>query len=121
MLYALADRSPSIRLEHLRAALALWSYCRASARLIFGGEQKVGVIPDPLWLRLMNAIASSPGVSRTGLREVAGHKVKGEEIESALASLEKNRMAHHEMVQPSGAGRPAGFWGLSGVKMGKRI
>ena len=33
MLYALADRSAVIGADHLRAALAVWDYCRASAAL----------------------------------------------------------------------------------------
>jgi hypothetical protein len=38
MLYALTDSSPVIRREHLQAALAVWDYCRESARLLFGGS-----------------------------------------------------------------------------------
>lgn len=40
MLFALLDRSESVRVEHLRAALALWRYCEESARKIFGGLTK---------------------------------------------------------------------------------
>ena len=35
MLYALLDRAGSITVEHLEAALALWRYCEASARLVY--------------------------------------------------------------------------------------
>ena len=109
MIYALADRSAVIRADHLRAALAVVEYCRESARLLFGkaGEPKE---PDPLWLRLLNAIGKTPGISRTGLREVAGHKVKVEEIEEALAGLERNGHAYRMMVRPKGKGSPAECW-----------
>ncbi len=83
LLYALVEGSVVIRLEHLQAALALWSYCRASAKLIFGGQQTAEAEeeaePDPLWLRLLNAIMKAPGINRSGLREVAGHKEPVEE------------------------------------------
>ena len=36
MLYALLDGSSRIRCRHLEAALALWDYCDASARFLFG-------------------------------------------------------------------------------------
>ena len=108
MLYALADGSKVIRREHLQAALALWSYCRESARLIFGGTQAAE--PEPLYLRLMNAILKAPGVSRSGLREVAGHKTPAPAIEDALARLEGSGLAFRRTVQPTGGGRPAECW-----------
>jgi hypothetical protein len=111
MLYALADCSAVIRREHLAAALAVWDYCRASARLLFSPDPVGGKVqPDPLWLSLLNAICRKPGISRTELREVAGHKVKAEEIEAALASLVAAGKVYPKMVQPEGGGRPAERW-----------
>ena len=43
LLYALLDRTPAIGLAHLKAGLAVWRYCDASAKLIFG--DKIG---DPI-------------------------------------------------------------------------
>jgi hypothetical protein len=108
LLYALADCSAVIRREHLQAAPALWGYCRASANLIFGSQQTAE--PDPLWLRLLNAITASPGVSRTGFREKVGTRVPAQEIEEGLAYLEANRLAFRRMVQLVGGGRPAECW-----------
>jgi hypothetical protein len=51
MLYALLDHSTVIHLEHLEAALALWRYCEASARLVFGdrlGDRVADTIVDAL-------------------------------------------------------------------------
>ncbi len=108
MIYALADCSAVIRREHLEAALALWSYCRASALYIFGGSQEAE--PDPLWLRLLNAIGNDPGINRTGLREVAGHKTPAPVIAEALARLERNGLAHKRLVKPEGKGGVAECW-----------
>jgi hypothetical protein len=108
MLYALVDRSAVIRAEHYRAAFAVVEYCRSSAKMLFGGQQTAEA--DPLWLRLLNAIGKAPGINRTGLRDVAGHKVKAEEIEEALGKLEAQGMAYKQMIRPEGGGRPAECW-----------
>jgi hypothetical protein len=110
-LYALADKSTTIRVEHLQAALAVWNYCRESARLLFGGSSPEPTpTPDPLWLRLLNAIEQKPGINRTGLREVAGHKTLAPEITTALAYLAGSGLAHQGKCKPEGGGRPAECW-----------
>jgi hypothetical protein len=60
LLYALLDMAKAIGVEHLKAALALWAYCEASARLIFGGGLPTATTPDPLAVRLLNAINQHP-------------------------------------------------------------
>lgn len=40
-IYALLDESTEVRLEHLRAAFAVWRFCRDSAKFIFGGFQRM--------------------------------------------------------------------------------
>ncbi|MCZ2344106.1 MAG: DUF3987 domain-containing protein [Bacteroidales bacterium] len=63
LLYALADGERVIREPHLRAALAVWDYCRASAQRLFapafGGRTPVATpepTPDPLWLQALTLI-----------------------------------------------------------------
>ena len=112
MLYALADCSAEIRLNHLRAALALWDYCRASARLIFGTGQgpTPGAKPDdPVPVRVLNAIGKAPGVSRSDLLR-AFREASAEELDAILTYAERSGMAHKRMVQPEGGGRPAECW-----------
>ncbi len=41
LIFAMLDLSEHIRVEHLKAARALWQYCEDSARIIFGGVLKV--------------------------------------------------------------------------------
>jgi hypothetical protein len=66
MVYALADRSATIRRQHLEAALAVWAFCRQSARLLFAGA---GELPqaeaEPVWLKLLGLIQARPGITRT--------------------------------------------------------
>ncbi len=40
LIFAMLDLSDHIRVEHLKAARALWQYCEDSARIIFGGVLK---------------------------------------------------------------------------------
>ena len=54
-LYALLDRSEKVRAEHLVAALALWTYCEASARWIFGDE-----LGDPVADEILDALRVNP-------------------------------------------------------------
>ena len=66
--------------------------------------------PGPPGRPLLNAITATPGISRTGLREIAGHKVKVEEIENALAWLEAQGLAHRGECPGDGPGRKAECW-----------
>ncbi len=45
MLYALLDGSDEIRVEHLKAGLAVWRYCEESALCIFGSSCPATIIP----------------------------------------------------------------------------
>jgi hypothetical protein len=72
VIYALADQARAVDVEHLRAALAVWSYCEASAGYIFG--QTLG---DPLADRFHAALrhAGESGLTRTEIRDLAGGHV----------------------------------------------
>jgi hypothetical protein len=107
LLYALADSSKVIRLAHLQAALSVWEYCRASAKLIFGGQQTAE--PEPLWLQVLNAITKAPGINRSELLR-AFRSVSADELDGLLASLEAKGLAYKRMVQHEGGGRPAERW-----------
>ena len=113
LLYALADQSPVIRADHLRAALAIWGYCRDSARMIFGGQVQPQE-PDPLWLQLLNAIHAKPGVKRGELTERFKHRGNAEAVGEGLGHLEINGLAYRQELQPEGGGRPAECWYPSG-------
>jgi hypothetical protein len=72
VIYALLNKSNVVRVEHLRAALAIWEYCERSAVLIFG--ERLG---DPTADRILEAIraAGSAGMSANDIYELFGkHK-----------------------------------------------
>ncbi len=103
-LYALEDMSYVVRPEHLMAALALWQYCEASARYIFG--QRLG---DPVADELLTALRNHPdGMTRTNIRDWFGRNRKAYEIDRALRALAKQGLARMEDEKTSG--RPAERW-----------
>jgi hypothetical protein len=79
------DQSETIRVEHLRAALALWRYCAASARNIFGdktGDNNADAIVKAL------KQAGLEGMTRTDISNLFKRNLSSERIDSALRLLE---------------------------------
>lgn len=104
-LYALLDRSPMVRAEHLMAALAVWEYCEDSARFVFGGA-----LGDPAADEILRALRLHPeGMTRTEIREHFGRNKPSGEIGRALGTLQeygRARMVREQAEQ----GRPAERW-----------
>ncbi len=105
VLYALLDQSLVVEVDHLRAAIAVWDYCAASAAHIFGG--KVG---DPFADKILAAIreAGAEGLSRTDIRALVGGHVPAEEIDQGLRFLSTRGLAHERTIETPG--RPAHTW-----------
>jgi hypothetical protein len=103
-LYAIQDMSYVVRPEHLTAALALWEYCEASARYIFG--QRLG---DPIADELLSALRSHrDGMTRTEIRDWFGRNRKTNEIDRGLSVLARQGLARKETSQSGG--RPIERW-----------
>lgn len=82
-LYALLDLSNVIRLEHLKAALALWQYCEDSAKYIFGMSSG-----DKLAEEIYSGLqANKEGLSKTEISKLFNHNRTAKEIEAALQTL----------------------------------
>src|SRR5258708_39774874 len=99
LVYALLDSSRLIEAEHLSAGLAVWSYCEASARLVFG-DALGGVSADEV-LKTLRAAAS--GLTRTELSSRFGRNKSASEINRALAGL-----TQRDLVRPEKEDAPAG-------------
>jgi hypothetical protein len=106
MIFAALDTTVTVRVEHLRAALALWDYCHASAKYIFGDATG-----DPLVDRINAALkqAGGDGMTRTKIRDLLGKHEKATRIEQALKLLADAGMARRGSV-PAGDGRPTELW-----------
>jgi 5S rRNA maturation endonuclease (ribonuclease M5) len=103
-LYALQDMSYVVGPEHLTAALALWEYCEASAKYIFG--QRLG---DPIADELLTALRKHhDGMTRTDIRDWFGRNRKAYEIDRGLTLLAKQGLA--KMEESQSGGRPTERW-----------
>jgi hypothetical protein len=103
LIYALLDASPKIRIEHLKAALALWRYCEASARHIFG---------DPIADNILRGLRNAPdGMTRTQISELFGRNLAAAKIGAALGVLAAQGKAKCEVEAPGeNGGKPSEIW-----------
>lgn len=100
-IYALLDMSTEVRPEHLRAALATWEYCEASAEYIFGDS-----LGDPDADEILRAVRRAPeGLTRTNIHELFGRHRRGDAIARALTRLTGQGLVRCA-VEATG-GRPA--------------
>jgi hypothetical protein len=83
--YAVLDGSPVITTDHIQAALAVWSYCEASALAIFGD-----VLGDPIADRLLEALreAGEGGLDATAQSTLFGRHASAARLALARATLE---------------------------------
>ena len=103
-LYALLDQSDVVRVDHLEAALAVWTYADASVRFIFGDA-----LGHPLADRLSRALREhAAGLTRTEIRDLLGRHGKQADIDDALALLVREGRARMERRETEG--RPAQVW-----------
>jgi hypothetical protein len=104
LIYALLDSCNEISLAHLKAAVAVWEYCEASAARIFG--QLVG---DPIADEILRALRQvSNGVTRTALRDMFARNLSGGRLGAALDLLRLRGFARMETRETGG--RPVEIW-----------
>jgi len=104
-LYAALDCSTLVRVEHLKAALALWDYCFESARYIFGDATG-----DPIADRICEALrdAGEAGLTRTQIRDLFGRHASADRIGQALSGLAAMGIAERKIEAT--AGRSIEIW-----------
>ena len=84
LLYALLDESKEIGQEHLLAALAVWNYCEASARCIFGDA-----LGYPDADRILSKLRmESQGLTRTDIRDLFKRNRSEAQVDAALSYLQ---------------------------------
>jgi len=106
LVYAMLDQSRLIGQEHLMAALALWDYCLASVRYIFGDSR--GGLED----EILKALANGP-MTRTALNNHFGGHKRSSEIRTALSSLAAQGALRVDTDNDTG-GRPVEIYSLIG-------
>ncbi|HKO57427.1 MAG TPA: DUF3987 domain-containing protein [Thermoanaerobaculia bacterium] len=104
LLYALLDGSDDIRVEHLKAAVAVWEYCEASARYVFGSA-----LGDPVADQILAELRRTPaGMTRTQITDYLGRHRSRAQIATALAILESSSVCRKQVDQTRG--RPVERW-----------
>ena len=103
-LYALLDGVGEIKTMHLRAALAVWEYCEASARFIFGDA-----LGDSIADTILLALRSSPdGLTRTEISQLFQGNRDRHQIGRALGSLMEYGLVRMDFEETGG--RKAERW-----------
>lgn len=99
LVYALMDCSTEIRAEHLRAALAVWDYCEASVRYVFG--DRTG---NPVADRILDELKDHPeGITASDIHNLFGKRRAAEKDQAIEMLLRLKRIVK---VSISTDGRP---------------
>ena len=103
-IYAALDCSAVVDASHLHAALAVWDYCQASARLFFD------VAPiDPTARRISEALNAAPeGLTKGQISALFHRHVSRERIDLALQQLSSLGAITRHIE--AGRGRPSTLW-----------
>ena len=105
LVYALLDGADCIDAPHLQAALAVWAYCDATAKYIFGaslGDRTA----DEILRRLQQA--GDGGLTRTEISDMFRRHLSADRLGAALELLRSKGRARCETI--STGGRPTELW-----------
>lgn len=104
LIFAMLDERTFIEVEHLRAALAVWDYCAASAAYLFGHSTG-----DDVADRILSGLRRARnGMTRTEIRELVGNKLTEARIGHACDLLKRHALAN--ATEARTGGRPAQRW-----------
>jgi hypothetical protein len=108
LIYALMDNSAMIEPIHLRAALAVWSYCEQSARFIFGDSET-----DPDVNKILLALTEGDKTQTELNNLFSGHLDAGK-LNRLLTDLQSvGRISQTKKGGGKNKGRSATIWNLS--------
>ncbi|MGH7396889.1 MAG: DUF3987 domain-containing protein, partial [Candidatus Rokuibacteriota bacterium] len=103
LIYALLDYASEIRTEHQDAAVAVWDYCMASVRRIFGGRLGLTIADT-----ILDALKQRGVMAATEISNLFGRHRSAEEIGAALQVLLAAGKVRRSERQT--AGRSATVW-----------
>jgi hypothetical protein len=101
MIYALLDGVSVVGRAHLKAALAVWDYCEASVRHVFGDS-----LGDPVADDILAALkANQDGLSRTEVYNLFGAHRRADSIQRAIGELMARGLISVETTETGGRPR----------------
>src|SRR5262249_61308016 len=101
-IYAALDRTCMVNRDHLKAGLAVWDYCEASARYIFGNSTG-----DPVADRILTALQEQGEMTRTEISdELFGRNMPRTRIDRAITTLTQAGLITIEQITAPKGGRP---------------
>jgi hypothetical protein len=110
LVYALLDRSHQVRIEHLRAALEVWSFSEDSVRHIFGDATGDDIADSVLKL----LVTSSDGMTTTEIHQSFGRHKTSEQLRRALSLLQERGLVATRRQETGGA--PLTVWNVVAKK-----
>lgn len=104
LIYAILDKTESISVEHLEAALAVWNYSADSCRYIFGDATGNSIADE-----ILRSLQSSPlGLTRTEIHKLFSNNKSSLSISQALEELAGTKKV--SSVMESTGGRHTERW-----------
>jgi hypothetical protein len=107
LVHALLDRVPAIDVAHLEAALALWRFCQASTRYVFGD-----LTGDSIGDAILKALrtARPNGLAKQDIFALFARNLSAAKIDAALGRLQIKGKVVSRMIPTGGTGRPRQMW-----------
>jgi hypothetical protein len=108
LLYAALDRATAVDTPHLEAALALWDYAEASARIIFGGRSGMSDLDT-----LVAAVRTRGTLNDTEISALFHRNKTAEELEALRHLAEQSGLIRKITARPAAGdrgGRPVTTW-----------
>jgi hypothetical protein len=107
LVHALLDQVPAIDVAHLEAALALWRFCQASTRYVFGD-----LTGDSIGDAILKALrtARPNGLAKQDIFALFARNLSAAKIDAALGRLQIKGKVVSRMIPTGGAGRPRQMW-----------
>ncbi|EGD51732.1 hypothetical protein TheetDRAFT_1410 [Thermoanaerobacter ethanolicus JW 200] len=106
LIYAVLDKSMTIKKAHIDAALAVWDRNVQSIKFLFG-ESK----PDTIEIKILNALQNNPMTQAELYNNIFHHHIKSEILNEALQKLSAKNKINCQIIKTKG--RPKKIWSLN--------
>jgi len=106
-LYAVLDRTETVRVKHLLAGLAVWQYAEESARIIFADRTGDELADEVLALL---EIVGAEGLTASELHGHFSHNLSGRRLRGVLDELAEAGRVVMVKEKRDGPGRPTERW-----------